>query len=310
MLGLTDQSQTALGIFEHIVSDYPEDIIALRMAHYLHFYNGRGDDMHASTGRAIGYWSESHPHYGFLCGMHAFGLEEDRKFECAEHYGRLGVDYHQADLWSIHAVDHVMYSQGRHEEGLTWLNKNRQSSIQANNFRFHLNWHEGIHQIELGNFDAALGMYDEHLAASINDDFYLDMCNNVALLWRLEISGVNVGKRWNELAEVAYPHQNDCELLFATAHYQLAVQRVMPDTAMSAYQSLQKWGTQDGHGAHMCRELGLDLAAHILELPNVARKSEITPSALEQIGGSRAQRELFESICTTSPSQMAQIGTR
>ena len=82
----------ALDYLEEILAQYPADICALRVAHYLHFYRGKGEAMAASTERVSSAYSEDTLHYGYYLGMHAFGLEESGQLDQAERVGRQAAE--------------------------------------------------------------------------------------------------------------------------------------------------------------------------------------------------------------------------
>ena len=281
----------ALNRFEDILSTYPPDTIALRMAHYLHFYNGIGADMAASTARCLEAYPEAHPHRSFVLGMHAFGLEEAGQLTEAKHLAAQGVEVQPNDLWSIHAYAHALYSERAHQEGIQWLERHNEALNGANNFRFHLVWHRALHELHLGNSQACLSIYDKELASSTGDDFYLDMCNNVSLLWRLEHAGIDVGERWQDLARVAEIHTDDRELLFASLHYLLALNCAEAPTTSEKTRAISAWAEQSDFGGNLCRAIGVPLSNLITarHVPEHFTATDIIP-----IGGSRAQRELFE----------------
>ena len=76
VLWADDRGDAALTCLEGLLQQFPLDMLALRIAHYLHFYTGIGAGMRDSTARVLPLWPEDHPQYGYLLGMHAFGLEE------------------------------------------------------------------------------------------------------------------------------------------------------------------------------------------------------------------------------------------
>ena len=137
--------------------------------------------------------------------MHGFGLEEAGEYRAARRILEQALQTNRNDLWSVHALDHAFYMQGEHTQGLSWLGEFLDLLPGANNFGNHLVWHEALHHFAMGDFDAVLSIYDERLEATVKDDFYLDMCNNAALLWRLQESGVDVGERWLKLAQASTP---------------------------------------------------------------------------------------------------------
>ena len=68
----------------------------------------------------------------------------------------------------------------------------------------------------------ALALYDADIRAEKTDD-YRDISNGASLLARLELEGVNVGNRWDELADLSEKRATDGCLAFADLHYILAL---------------------------------------------------------------------------------------
>ena len=97
------------------------DIIALRLAHFGHFYSGYPERIRDSVERVLPFWSADHEHYGFVLGMQAFGLEECGAYGKAESLGRKAVELNPHDVWSAHAVAHVMEMEERLDEGIVWI---------------------------------------------------------------------------------------------------------------------------------------------------------------------------------------------
>ena len=134
-----------------------------------------------------------------------------------------------------------------------------------------------------------LDLYDTELDASTADDFYLDLCNNAALLWRLEHAGVDVGPRWDKLADISAGHTDDKELLFASLHYLLPLLRTGSAKAADFMRSLEDWAARSGEQAAVAASTGLKIANAFINGTNTPMQdSELAP-----IGGSKAQRQLF-----------------
>ena len=297
ILWVNDQANAALQTLETILEKHPLDMLALRIAHYLHFYNGASKDMRDSVNRVRQKWSVDHPQYGYLLGMYAFGLEESGDYEAAESFGREAVERNRADIWATHAVTHVYEMCNRHVEGINWVRDLRVEWHDTNNFRYHLFWHQALHHLGLDDPDEALNLYDVELTHSLADDFYLDLCNNAALLWRLEFAGLDVGDRWHALTEIAGEHTKDKELLFASLHYLIPLALKNPEQANTLLDTIRQWASMSTDQGQLCAELGLSLAVAV---NNAKDKPEQSATALAaqsdrifKIGGSHAQRDLF-----------------
>lgn len=292
----------ATALWEQILLDTPMDGLALRLAHFTHFYSGEPRRMRDSMARILPLWSSSHRDYGFLLGMYAFGLEESGEYAKAEQYGREAVSRNPADAWSVHSVAHVLEMTERMEEGIDWVVGLESSWSSVNNFRFHLYWHRCLFHLERGEFEAVLRIYDEQIVSDITSNFYLDICNASSLLWRLEMFGVDIGDRWLGLVDVAKKHVDDRDLIFVSLHYLMAlVAGGDQEAADRMIANIQQWSMLDDTQAGICAESGLALARG-LKLARAgnhraaAAQMEPVRYKLDRIGGSRAQRDVFHMI--------------
>lgn len=294
--------EAATDLWEGIVLDHPQDSLALRLAHFTHFYSGDPRRMRDSMARILPLWSPEHRDYGFLLGMYAFGLEESGEYAKAEDYGRRAVERNSADAWSIHSVAHVLEMTERMEEGIQWVSGLEESWSGVNNFRFHLYWHRCLYHLERGEFETVLKLYDEQIVSDIDSNFYLDICNASSLLWRLEMFGIDVGNRWSRLLDVSRKHVEDTDLIFVSLHYLMAL--IAGGDAQAADRmitNIQQWSTLPGTQARVCAESGLALARG-LKLARAGHHREALEIMgpvryrLDRIGGSRAQRDVFHMI--------------
>lgn len=286
--------------FETMLNAYPHDALSLRMLHYLYFYHGDSRQMRDSVGARLDAYA-GHRLEGYIEGMYAFGLEEAGDYVEAERFGRRAVERNPMDLWATHAVAHVMQMQGRVDEGIRWLQDMRPQWADGNNFRFHLCWHESLFHLAAGDLEQVLIIYDEDIAPAVQDDFYLDLCNASSLLLRLEAAGCEVGERWQPLTEIAEQHVQDAELVFASLHYLMPLLKTRSAAADVLMATLHRWASTDTDQGHVVRDVALDVAAFLGALNNGERARAAAlqrnfRADLHRIGGSHAQRELFDLI--------------
>lgn len=293
---------SATAIFESILATHPKDMLALRVAHYLHFYAGGSRDMCDSIARSVSVWSERDRFYGYLLGMHSFGLEESGDYAAAEATGKRAVELNDDDIWAAHAVTHVYQMQSRFEEGIPWVESLLPAWNGTNNFLYHMHWHKALCHIGAGQPDAALAIYDAHLEAALADDFYLDVCNSVSLLWRLEMLGMDVGDRWEGVLAISRARVTDDELIFSTVHYLMTAARLRDRaTIETALDHFDKWAGADTSQGSLCRSVGVPLARAIVDIgEGEMQKASSALSAIQDqiqsIGGSHAQRDLFNQL--------------
>jgi hypothetical protein len=207
------------------------------------------------------------------------------------------VEIEPADAWGLHAVGHVHDMQGRTAEGITWLEGARPAWSRCNNFSFHIAWHLALFQLERGDHAEVLRLYDEEVRPSPTDDFR-DVANAVSLLWRLEEHGVAVGRRWDELREIALRRRRDTTLAFAALHNLLALVATGEiDAAWDLVRALEyNAERQDTDQALVIDAVGIDLAHIILDLALHRASSGSFATLVKRlplIGGSNAQRDVF-----------------
>ncbi|MGF1622412.1 MAG: tetratricopeptide repeat protein [Rhodomicrobiaceae bacterium] len=181
-------------------ADHPHDLVALQSGHLMDFYRANAKDLRDRIARMLPKWSADMPGYSILLGMHAFGLEETGDYARAEETGRRAVDLQPLDCWAHHAVAHVMEMQGRAEDGIGWMiAREPHWSGDDNFFKVHNWWHRSLNHLDLGQIDEVLALYDGPIRQD-RSMVVLDMVDASALLWRLHLSGHDVGDRWEEVA--------------------------------------------------------------------------------------------------------------
>jgi tetratricopeptide (TPR) repeat protein len=297
---LSGSPTTAATRMQVVLTANPRDALAMKMIQAIHFVMGRPDAMRSSVEGIIAAWDD-HPARGFILGCHAFTLEETGEFDRAEQIGREGVALAADDAWGLHAVAHVFDNTGRARAGLDWLTGREASWAHCNNFRFHVWWHRALMHLDLGEYDIALALYDADIRAEKTDD-YRDISNGASLLARLELEGVDVGHRWEELADLSENRATDGCLAFADLHYMLALcggDRDEAATKLITRMQATRPSANEAHQiiAHPGLHVAQGLQAFAAGEYSVAWMHLRAGRAdLQQIGGSHAQRDVFDRI--------------
>ena len=290
-------------IWERILLDYPRDILALKLAQFTHFYLGALEPLRDCTARVLPAWQEHTPGYGYVLGMRAFGLEETGDYAAAERFGRAAVERNPADAWAIHAVAHVMEMQDRQHEGICWLDDLATHWQPINNFRYHLLWHRALMLLDCGAAEQTLAFYDQQLWDPDSQE-YLDLCNNASLLLRLEIAGLDVGERWQALAEKTRQRFDDHILAFIDAHFMLILARSDRAAALDMLASQQALAATGG-GTRLTPRITARLGVPLSEALLAYSQGDYADTVdillplryqLRQLGGSHAQRDMFIQI--------------
>ena len=181
--------------------EYPRDALALVVGHQLDFYCGDAAGLRDRIGRSLLSWDHHDPWFGFLLGMHAFGLEECGLYAKAETAGMQALDREPRDVWAHHAVLHVHEMEGRFKAGLRFAEERRAYWEDGNLFVTHNAWHKALFHLEEDNTQAAMHIYDRAIHNAESTKVALEMLDAAALLWRLHLSNAEVGGRWAPLAD-------------------------------------------------------------------------------------------------------------
>ncbi len=311
---LSGAPSRSVATLDTLLANEPGDALALKLSHAIRFVLGDAQGMRRSLEEVMPAYGEDHAATGYVLGCYAFALEETGEYAAAEASGRAALDRASDDAWGLHAVAHVFDMTGRPESGIDWLSGQESAWSHCNNFRYHVWWHMALMHLDLGEVDTVLALYDTAIRADRTDD-YRDMSNATSLLMRLELEGISVGDRWEELADLAEARTGDGSLIFADLHYLLAlvggerqaaterlVSRIAADGqrgTSEAWLRMANPGTAAAEGLEAFAEGDFRRAFAGL---GRARKS------LQSIGGSHAQRDVFERLTIDAGIRAGRFG--
>lgn len=290
-------------IWESILLDHPRDILALRIAHTMHFFLGDLAQMRHSMARVMPRWDESVPGYGYVLGCRAFSFEENNDLVPAEALGKRAVEINEDDIWAGHCVAHVLEAQGRRREGIEWIDSHEEAWKKRGIFAHHIWWHRALHYLELEQFDAVMDAYDRQFWTEPSED-NIDIGNASSMLMRLDMLGIDVGDRWDSVAEICAGRIDTRLRPFNDLHFIMALTmagrrneaRAMLDS-MRAFADANTDGTVTVGETY--REVGIPVAEAIMAhgAKDHARVIEIMMPAryrMLPLGGSWAQRDVWE----------------
>ena len=212
----------AVAILDRHLMHYPHDLLAHQAAMLMDGFLGRFRIVRDRSARALPLWSKDQPGYGIMLAFHGFGCEEAGEYARAEDESRAAAELEPHAFWPHHTVAHVMEMMGRPEDGLGWMAAREPFwSAPENITQVHIWWHKSLFHVELGQFDAALALYDGPILGSLRP-IALNLTNLSALLWRLDTLGVDVGDRWRALLPLWDGKADGRCLAFADLHAAMA----------------------------------------------------------------------------------------
>lgn len=292
------QWQQAGRILEDITVDYPHDILALQAGHLVDFYTGNARMLRDRIARAFPHWSKDMPDYPTVLGMYAFGLEENGVFGSAERCGRESVALNPRNGWGQHAVAHVMEIQGRPREGIDWMRENADDWSTDSFFQVHNWWHLALYHLELEEIDEVFKLYDGPIYGE-QSAVALDMVDASAMLWRLHLRGIDVGNRWQAVADNWAPIATAGNYAFNDLHAVMAFVGANRPQAIRQVMEAQQAAMQKGDdNAMFTREVGHPLTLAVKAFAEGDYQSTVdlirpVREIAHRFGGSHAQRDII-----------------
>ena len=104
-----------------------------------------------------------------------------------------------------------MEMQGRQQEGIAWMTGNTEGWSRDSFFAVHNWWHVALYHLDLGNTDEVLKLFDGPIYGA-KSRMILEMIDASAMLWRMHLRGVDVGDRWQAVADAWEPHRGRRQL--------------------------------------------------------------------------------------------------
>ncbi|CAN2391358.1 tetratricopeptide repeat [Pristimantis euphronides] len=210
----------AAEMWDQILQDHPLDLLAIKLAHDSYFYLGQQTQMRDSIARILPYWTASTPLSSYVKGMYSFGLLKTNFYDQALKVASEALAVDPKDCWSVPTVAHVHEMKADIEEGLSFMKQTENNWKEGNMLACHVYWHWALYLIEKGEYEAALTLYDKYIAPiCIASGSMLDIVDNSSLLHRLQMEGVDVGKRWDNIVQVTKKHSKAHILIFNDLHF-------------------------------------------------------------------------------------------
>ena len=286
---------TVQALGDDIVARGPPDLASAKLHQYFSFNRGDAANMLRSS-EAAPPANAGHPH---VHGMLAFGYEQMHRLPEAEAAARRALTIKAKEPWAQHALAHVMLSTGRTREGVAFLEEASRTWVDLNSFMYTHNWwHKALFHISLGDNQAVFDAYDNHVWG-IEPDYSQDQVGAVSLLARMEVAGMDVGGRWEDVAARMKGRATDTIQPFLTLQYLYGLARAERDEATTLMQAVEdRAAGATGFDAVVWREVALPAARGMLahargDFAAAARWLSVANPRLQEIGGSHAQRDLF-----------------
>lgn len=290
--------QKALGLLEAVLREHPRDLTSLKLAHYLAFNLGDSPTML----RLALLSRDAAPEVAWTHGMLAFAFEQCHRLDEAHASAHQALTLNPQEPWAQHALAHVYLTRGQLRQGAQFLERCSRGWQGLTSFmRTHNWWHLAVFLLDLGEEAQALKLYDEQVWG-VEKSYTQDQIGAVSLLARLELAGVDVGSRWQALAPWIEAHVHDQVQPFLDLQYLYGLARAQHPQASVLLSRIVQFAPRAPLAARpswqrvavpAARGLFAHAQGHWLQ---AAQALEQALPQLVSIGGSHAQRDLFEQI--------------
>lgn len=295
---ISDDIATALRLADRISDDFSHDLAVVKLHQYLEFNRGNSPEMLRVALKVM----RANDHLAHMHGMAAFAYEQCHRLDEAESSARAALERLPKEPWAQHALAHVHLTRAEVDAGAATLEGFEASWTGLNSFMLtHLWWHLAVFYLAQGRGDRALDLYDGHVWGVVKS-FSQDQIGAVSLLARLELAGVDVGERWKDLGAHLASRAADTVQPFLTLQYLYGLARAGREEAERLLDAVHRRSIDaPAHSRAVWREVALPacegLYAHARgDYETAWRALGSALPRLEQIGGSHAQRGLFDQI--------------
>eukprot|EP00123_Amoebidium_parasiticum_P009762 comp19695_c0_seq2/m.23401 comp19695_c0_seq2/g.23401 ORF comp19695_c0_seq2/g.23401 comp19695_c0_seq2/m.23401 type:complete len:349 (-) comp19695_c0_seq2:147-1193(-) len=291
----------------------PDDLLLAKLLNDRLFWMGRFPEMT----RYLEQTYEATHHDPVVSGYLSLGLELTGRVNRAEVVAREGMkNSTRLNAWAHHALTHALVHQGRGEEALEVLEDVAPTWVGRCSYLYtHMYWHIALLLLEQGDTDKALAVADRMLWPKVDWNFSHDLGNATAMLWQLDLHGVNAGyERWETIARRAATRVDDQRLPFIDLHYVVALAKaesfntdktpMYRDALDRLLHNMSQPGKQPNIAA-VARALaaygrGQGRVKTVQTFLEAGPPANFSTNLAEWVGGSHLQRQAFENTFATA----------
>jgi Tfp pilus assembly protein PilF len=285
---------------EHL-REFPRDALVLSLAtgtYSLTGFSGRLD----RNELLLGILDELAPAYGedwWFLNVHAFACTEAGDPARGRRLVERSLNLHPRNAHAAHALAHIFYEEGDSAAGAAFVSSWLPGYVRAAQLHCHLSWHLALFELGRGRVEDAARIYDDSIRPGVSLSAALGtLADSVSFLWRCQLWDVGpTPLPWDDVRDFARRAFPKPSVAFADGHLVMALAGAGdPDAAAARLTELRQ---MDGEGRQPAGRVVSDVAEAVTAYARGDWEGTIalmTPvfEELVRIGGSRAQRDVFE----------------
>ena len=287
-------------ILDHL-DEFPRDALMMRVSNRLYLLGCSGAGVKNFPDELYALLRKLEPSYGddwaFL-GQYAFAHHEIGRLDESLSLAERSLAARPTSGHASHSVAHVYFEKGNAVDGGDFLGNWLKGYDSRAPFHIHLSWHQALFELAQGRYSDAVQIYEDTIRPSVAQKSANSLMDSSSLMWRLRMYGnCNPPYPIEEISEQASPAAATPGPAFRDAHAALAFAAAGDDERLAGVKTrLRDLAAQ---GDALAKEVTLPLVKGIGAFANdryddAARHLEPVFPQLARIGGSHAQREVFE----------------
>ena len=285
---------------EQHLNEHPRDALVLALllgAFGLYAFSGRPD--HDAAKLAI---CERHAaHYGedwWFVSYLGWSHTEAGNLATGRALSERAVSLRSANGNAAHGLSHAMFEQGDMKAGRKFLSQWMPAHDRKSFLHGHLAWHIALTNLDEGDVDGALDIYEQYIKPAGRPYPPLNIfTDGASLLWRLSLAGkAGLEPHWRDMAAYGEKYFPQAGAHFADVHFALTATTAGSDALETRLAQLE---ARAADGKLAPGRSAIDLCRGIKAFADgdndgAIRLLEPAMAELVRIGGSHAQRELWE----------------
>ncbi len=303
----------ALALINQHLAEFPRDMLMVRVAQRLYVLGC------SSVGAAVANYPQElfslmksvAPEYGddwAFQGQYAFAHHENGLLDDALELAERSLAQRPTNAVASHSVAHVYFERGDASGGTDFLAGWLPGFDDRAAYHVHLSWHLALFELAMGHYERALEVYDTGIRPSVVAKSAISLNDSASLMWRLQMYGAAAPPGlMGELSTQAAPAAERPGPAFRDSHAALAFAVAADDQSMARMMDGLRAAADKGD--KLAGEVTLPLVRGIfafvhqdygeaVRLMEPLFDQDARFDQLARIGGSHAQREVFEDTLT------------
>ena len=284
---------------EHL-HQFPRDALVLSLVtgvYSLTGFSGRPD----RNELLLGILEELASAYGddwWFLNVHAFACTEAGDRARGRRLVERSLRLHPRNAHAAHALAHVFYEEGDSAGGARFVESWLPDYERTAQLHCHLSWHWALFELGRGAAERALAIYDESIRPSVSRSAALGtLADSASFLWRCQLWSVGTAPPWEEVRDFARRAFPKPSVAFADQHLVMALAAAGDADGVASF--IGELRVMEKENRQLAGPVAGDVAEAMVAYARgdwAGAISLLEPALTElvRIGGSRAQRDVFE----------------